>query len=712
MPIIRQLPPSVINKIAAGEVIERPSSVVKELVENSVDAGATRVDVAIEGGGSTLVRVADNGCGISAEQLVLAVASHATSKISDADDLFSVRSLGFRGEALASIAEISHFQIRSRQSDDEAGAEMEVIGGEIRPLAPCGAPVGTTIEVRNLFFNTPVRRKFLRTTQTEMGHAIEAFTRIALAFPDVHFTFAHNGRTLHDLPPISDWRERIAKLFDADLAGALIDIEGQDGDVTLRGLVADPSHSRGSNRMQYVFLNGRHIRDRALQHALGEAYRGLLMTGRFPIAFLQLNMPPEMVDVNVHPTKLEVRFQDGSRLYSVLLGSLRRKFLSTDMTARVGKADAEQAAGNSAAGGSGPNAAGSRVDAAHAADSELSDWARRQLPGGSNTATAGSQQARLALQYAANPRGIPPFKPFDDGRLTFAPSQTTAVAPPGDSTHAAPATARLPGEATVDRGGERSSTAPRGDYDLVDLPDLPPVPTSHAASASAPTTTPATTAVHPELELSGLASAEFSTTTATGSAASPAACQTGIQLHNRYLITENSQGILVVDQHALHERVIYEQIRDKVLGGAIEKQRLLVPEPVTLLPAEAAAVLEARETLAQIGIDVEPFGGDTVLVTGYPAMLANLNPAELLRQIVDQLMSEGKTPDARDVIDELLHMISCKAAIKAGDRLSPEEVSALLEQRHLFHDTHHCPHGRPTALLFTKEELDKRFKRI
>ncbi|MCA9165658.1 MAG: DNA mismatch repair protein MutL, partial [Planctomycetales bacterium] len=167
-----------------------------------------------------------------------------------------------------------------------------------------------------------------------------------------------------------------------------------------------------------------------------------------------------------------------------------------------------------------------------------------------------------------------------------------------------------------------------------------------------------------------------------------------------------------VDQHALHERVIYEQIRDKVLGGAIEKQRLLVPEPVTLLPAEAAAVLEARETLAQIGIDVEPFGGDTVLVTGYPAMLANLNPAELLRQIVDQLMSEGKTPDARDVIDELLHMISCKAAIKAGDRLSPEEVSALLEQRHLFHDTHHCPHGRPTALLFTKEELDKRFKRI
>lgn len=712
MPIIRQLPPSVINKIAAGEVIERPSSVVKELVENSVDAGATRVDVAIEGGGSTLVRVADNGCGISAEQLALAVASHATSKISDADDLFSVRSLGFRGEALASIAEISHFQIRSRQSDDEAGAEMEVIGGEMRPLAPCGAPVGTTIEVRNLFFNTPVRRKFLRTTQTEMGHAIEAFTRIALAFPDVHFTFAHNGRTLHDLPPISDWRERIAKLFDADLAGALIDIEGQDGEVTLRGLVADPSHSRGSNRMQYVFLNGRHIRDRALQHALGEAYRGLLMTGRFPIAFLQLNMPPEMVDVNVHPTKLEVRFQDGSRLYSVLLGSLRRKFLSTDMTARVGKADAEQSAGSNAASnetsGAGLSAAGSRVDATHAADSELNDWARRQLPGGAHTAAAGSQQARLALQYATNPRGIPPFRPFDDGRPSFAPSQTTTVAPHGDSTNAASLDPLSSGEATVARGAERASSASRGGYDLVDLPDLPPVPTSHGTASA----TPATTAVHPELEASGLASAEFSTTTATGSAASLAACQTGIQLHNRYLITENSQGILVVDQHALHERVIYEQIRDKVLGGVIEKQRLLVPEPVTLLPAEAAAVLEARETLAQIGIDIEPFGGDTVLVTGYPAMLANLNPAELLRQIVDQLMTEGKTPDARDVIDELLHMISCKAAIKAGDRLSPEEVSALLEQRHLFHDTHHCPHGRPTALLFTKEELDKRFKRI
>ncbi|MFW6170037.1 MAG: DNA mismatch repair endonuclease MutL, partial [Planctomycetota bacterium] len=318
---IRKLSPSVVNKIAAGEVIERPASVVKELLENSVDAGAGQIDVSIEKGGAALIRVSDDGRGIPADQLPLAVASHATSKIRDAEELSHVGSLGFRGEALASIAEVSQMVIRSRARGADAGAELDVSGGDVGEARPCGCPVGTTVEVRNLFFNTPVRRKFLRTAQTEIGHANEAFTRIALAHPKLQMKIRHNDRVQHDLPAADRWLDRITAFFGRDLGDSLIWVESDQQGVHLRGYVAAPSVSRGNNRMQYVLLNGRHIRDRSLQHALSEAYRGLLLSGRFPIAFLRLDMSPELVDVNVHPGKLEVRFVDGHRLYSLLLGT-------------------------------------------------------------------------------------------------------------------------------------------------------------------------------------------------------------------------------------------------------------------------------------------------------------------------------------------------------------------------------------------------------
>ncbi|MCU0979112.1 MAG: DNA mismatch repair endonuclease MutL, partial [Pirellulaceae bacterium] len=369
---IRLLSPSVINKIAAGEVIERPASVVKELMENSVDAGARRIDVAVEKGGTELVRVADDGGGIKADQLLLAVASHATSKIAGADDLFDVRTLGFRGEALASIAEISQFLIRSRPRAEEAGAQLEVRGGQAGSIVPCGCPVGSVIEVRQLFFNTPVRRKFLRATQTEMGHVTEAFIRIALVHPQIHFTLQHNDRPVYDLPAVDSWRERILTFFGGEIGQALIPVASDDGKVRLTGYVADPNYSRANNRMQYLFLNGRHIRDRSLQHALGEAYRGLLLSGRSPIAFIRLEMPADLVDVNVHPTKLEVRFQDGGRIYSQLLSALRQKFLSTDLTARVKPAPLPA--------DTDPAGALDQTRAAQHRD-ELVQWAQGQLEG-------------------------------------------------------------------------------------------------------------------------------------------------------------------------------------------------------------------------------------------------------------------------------------------------------------------------------------------
>lgn len=656
MPDIRQLPPGVINKIAAGEVVERPASVVKELMENAVDAGATRVDVSVEKGGTELVRVADNGCGIAAEQLTLAVASHATSKIRDADDLFGVRSLGFRGEALASIAEISRFLLRSRTATDQAGAELEVIGGRGSPVAPCGTPVGSVVEVRQLFYNTPVRRKFLRTTQTEMGHVAEAFSRIALAFPAIHFTLQHNDRPVHDLPPAINWRERIVCFFGLEIADALIPVESSDGIVRISGYVANPSLSRANNRLQYFFLNGRHIRDRALQHALGEAYRGLLLTGRFPVAFLHLEIPADTVDVNVHPTKLEVRFQDGGRIYSQLLGTLRQKFLGTDLTARI--QSGPLAVDND------PAAAFDKGEAQRRRD-ELIQWATGQLdPGGTAPPAGTSEDSKQAASGQAAPGGESPSR---QSQLDFGEPRRPHTVPEfrpfgGSSAPPWPAASRQPSDAS------------RSGHSATPDPQQPPAISSERSPA-------------------------------------PAIRRSGMQVHNRYLITESEEGMVIIDQHALHERILYEQLRAKVLGGGLEMQRLLVPEPVTLTPAEAAAALESRELLQQLGIEIEAFGGDTVLVSTYPAMLANFNPAEVIRQLVEQLIAGGKTPDRRDLLDEMLHMISCKAAIKAGDRLTPEEITALLEQRHLFQDTHHCPHGRPTSLVFTREELDKRFKR-
>ncbi|MFM8408299.1 MAG: DNA mismatch repair endonuclease MutL [Pirellulaceae bacterium] len=335
MPTIQRLPHSLINKIAAGEVIERPASVVKELLENCIDAGATRIELTLEQGGLELIRITDDGCGIATDQLPLAIAPHATSKLLSADDLFDVRTLGFRGEALASIAEISHLVIRSRTAEQAEGSELTVRGGECEPIRPCAAPVGTTMEVRHLFFNTPVRRKFLKSSGTETSHITEAFTRMALAYPTIHWRLVSSGRNLFDLPQSQRWSERIRVFFGDEVADSLIPIDHQEGEFHWRGYVCDPSVSRSNNRLQYLFLNGRPIRDRSLQHALSEAYRGLLMVGRFPCCFLRLQMPATEVDVNVHPTKAEVRFLDGGKLYSQLLHAIRQKFLSSDLTARV-----------------------------------------------------------------------------------------------------------------------------------------------------------------------------------------------------------------------------------------------------------------------------------------------------------------------------------------------------------------------------------------
>jgi DNA mismatch repair protein MutL len=606
MPHIHQLPPSVVTKIAAGEVIERPSSVVKELLENAVDAGSTRIDVEVEQGGTERICVVDNGCGILADDLPLAFASHATSKLASADDLFCVRTLGFRGEALASIGGVAQVTLQSRPPDQAAGAQISCQGGELSAVRPWNGAPGTRIEVRHLFYNTPVRRKFLRTTTTEMGHVCEAFTRLALSHPQLHLTLRHNGKQVYEVPATAGLIDRIGLFFGAEVREKLYSLDARQQAVTLRGYIADPACERGNAKLQYLFVNGRCIRDRSLGHALQEAYRGLLMTGRYAVAFLFLELPPDQVDVNVHPTKAEVRFRDGHALYHLVLTAIRERLRAENLTARL----------------------------------VAPSLAAPQVIGGPS-----------------------PSAPFPAWTLTAPPA-------PGPDLPFAGNSAALVGPTnSVGRDGGSAN------------PD-----------ASIPV------------------SAESSAARAARDLPSPGMYK-AIQLYDAYLVLETPEGMLVIDQHALHERILFEQLKSRIRSGPLETQRLLIPEPIDLSADQAARVLEHRAALAELGLGVEDFGGGTILLTSYPAILGNRSPQSIFRSVIDHLVTKERAPSREQLLNSLLSLMACHAAVRAGDRLTPEEIAALIAQRELANDTHHCPHGRPTSLLFSRQELDRQFRR-
>ena len=584
---IEQLPQSVVNRIAAGEVVERPASVVKELLENALDAGPARIDVALEQGGIALVRVVDDGGGIEPEDLPLAVAAHATSKLRVAEDLERIGTLGFRGEALASIGEVARLVIRSRPPDG-AGAALEVDGGRVGAVTPHGGAIGTTVEVHQLFGNVPARRAFLRAPQTEWSHAADAFVRTALAHPAVAFSLAHNGRQIHDLPTSGTWRDRIAGLYGAALADRLLEIEADDGAVAVHGFVGRPEDDMAGTRLQHLFVAGRPFRDRSILHAVQEAYRGLLLSGRQPIFFLRFDLPPDMVDVNVHPAKMEVRFRDPSRLYRQVLSALRSKFLASDMGTRLVPPDHDP----------------------------------------------------VPEPASANTAGTRPEPPSWNPPAWFNPAPAS--------------TGLLP--------AERSAPA-----------SLP------AWEAAAAMPVPA------------------------------AAGERAVQMHDRYIVVETADGIEVIDQHALHERLLYERLKASVAAGGVEAQRLLVPERLDLSPTEMELVVEHADTLGAAGMRVEAFGGATVIVTSKPVLAGKTPAATLVREVLDRLAAASGSGPV--LVDEVLHGMACKAAIKAGDPLSPAEVEALVRDRRVVAESHHCPHGRPTSLTLTRRDLDRQFRR-
>ena len=612
---INVLPIHLVNKIAAGEVVERPASVVKELVENAIDSGATRIDLAVEDGGRQLMAVTDNGSGMDRADLALAFEPHATSKLATENDLFNIATMGFRGEALASIASISHAHIRTRRADDDSGYEVAASGQDAGEVRPCAAAPGTTVTVRDLFFNTPARRKFMRKANTEFGHIAEQLARLALPHPQVAFTLTHGGRETHNLPATDTTRQRVSDLFTADLAESLLPVAPRGGPkLSVAGLVAPPAGARASTKWQYLFLNGRYIHNRSLSHALREAYRGLIAPNRCPVAFVFIDIDPADVDVNVHPTKIEVRFRETQLVHGTLLAAVKETLNRANLA---------------------PAASFDPVPAA--------------APGAEASEKRDSLRQALADFFKSAPPPQPRFS-FPEPPRGHAPSHQASI--------------------PAHRDNPQSSFA-------------------KAAEDTSATDNPQSAIRNPQLSM-------------------PAA----VQIHNAYIVAACDDGLLIIDQHALHERLIYNDLRRRLADGALTGQGMLIPETLTVTPGEADLLARHGEMLRRLGIETSDFGPDTVAIQRFPSLMTGrgVAAADFIRELLDRL-DDDETTDPERILGDVLDMMACKAAVKAGDPLSQAEIASLLARREEAEKASACPHGRPTTLKLTLADLEKQFHR-
>ncbi|WP_159999643.1 DNA mismatch repair endonuclease MutL [Roseomonas sp. 18066] len=612
---IRLLSATTADRIAAGEVVERPAAAVKELVENALDAGAQRIAVSLEGGGISRILVIDDGHGMGPADLALCVERHATSKLPEEAALFRIATLGFRGEALPSIGAVARLSITSRTPEGEAW-RIEVEGGVKHPPRPASGAPGTRIELRDLFFATPARRKFLKSPATESGHALEAVKRLALAWPEVAFQMEVEGRIALNLAP-SDREGRLAALLGPDFAGAAVAISGEWPDLRLEGLAALPTLTRATAAEQHLVVNRRPVRDPLLRAALRVAYRDLIAPMRHPVAALFLELPPELVDVNVHPMKTELRFRDAAQVRGALISALRR-----GLAVGAGESAADDAAPAPAAPG-------------------MRDW---QVPG---------------------------WRPPTNG---FAPGQRFAN----------------PGFYDSRPSGFAETLTP------------PPGPGPHQPSLHLPRAPgPAAGPEHPLLAPAPLDEI------AEGPLGRPLA-----QLMETYILAEAPDGgLILVDQHAAHERLTHEAFKAQLVDGGVRSQPLLLPAVVELPALQAARLLEQAETLASLGLEIEDFGGGALLVRALPALLGNPDPAPLLRDLAAELAEWEETTALERRLDAAVARLACHGSIRAGRRLGPAEMAALLRQMEATPRANTCSHGRPTWLRFGKSEFEKLFGR-
>lgn len=602
MPTIRRLPETVVNRIAAGEVVERPAAAVKELVENAIDAEATRIDVTLRDGGRTLIAVADDGRGMIADELDLAVERHATSKL-PADDLDHIATLGFRGEALPSIGAVARMTVTSRRADSDGAWSITVEGGRKGAPQPAALGPGTRVEVRDLFYATPARLKFLKTAQTETGHAIEAVNRLAMARPEIGFTLTDGARTPIRLAPCSgdlfDARlDRLSAIMGRDFADNAVAIDAEREGARLTGYAGLPTLNRASAAAQYLFVNGRPVRDKLLYGAVRGAYRDLLAGDRHPMVALFLELSAEALDVNVHPMKTEVRFRDPGLVRGLIVGALKHalagaghRAATTVSTAALGAARPEVTPF--------PGSVGGRPTPVH------SGPPRRGL-------------AEAAVAYHA---------PIPD--LETPPAAPTA-----------------------------------GDVDVETEPD-------------------------PDHPL-GVARA---------------------QLHGTYVVAQTADGIVIVDQHAAHERLVHERIRTALAEGGVARQGLLIPEVVELEEAAVRRLTARADELRALGLAIEPFGPGAVVVREVPALLGQVDAKGLVRDLADDLAEAGEALALEDRLGDVCATMACHGSVRAGRRLNAEEMNALLREMEATPHSGQCGHGRPTYIELKLADIEKLFGR-
>lgn len=589
---IRILPENLTNKIAAGEVVERPASVVKELVENALDAGARDIAVEFEAGGRRLIKVCDDGCGMSREDALLALERHATSKISSEGDLFAISTLGFRGEAIPSIASVSRFMLATREEGSLEGTEIYGEGGRIREVKARGMAKGTVIEVRNLFFNTPARLKFMKSSETEAGHVTEQLTRLALSRPDVRFSCKGDGRLLFRALD-GDLGERVASLLGRAVAADLYPVAGSGDGLSIAGLAGRPECARSTASYLYTFVNGRFVRDRVVKHAVLQAYRRFLERGRYPVAVLFLSLPPGDVDVNVHPTKHEVRFREQSRVHDFIASALEEMLGSTP-------------------------------------------WVRRD-------------PARVPVQG--------------------------------------------PSAVTSSRPGVMEVREPLLGYGSPHLPprsdEVPPA-AGEAGAGSGPETAPAGSR-----PVTGF----YSTLKVLG------------QYLGAYIVCQDGEDLLLIDQHAAHERIAFERLRSDYADGAVESQGLLFPEILELSHGELSVVRENAAELSRLGFELEEFGGVSMVLKAVPRMLAGGEYLKVLRDIIGELADMGRSRTFTDALEGILIRISCHSVVRGATPLAAVEIASLLSSLDSVPYASNCPHGRPVFRRITRGEVEKMFGR-
>ena len=628
---IRRLPPTTADRIAAGEVVERPAAAVKELVENALDAGARRIGVTLEGGGTDRILVEDDGAGMSPADLALCIERHATSKLPDEATLFRIATLGFRGEALPSIGAVSRLTITTRPRAGEAHA-IAVEAGRVGEVTPAAAPPGTRVEVRDLFFATPARRKFLKTPGTEAAHAVEAVRRLAFAWPEVAFRVTVDGRTALDLPP-ADRAARAGALLGRDFAAAAVRVEGSWPDLALEGIAGLPTHHRATAAEQHLVVNRRPVRDPLLRAALRVAYRDVLAVGRHPVAALFLEIPPEAVDVNVHPMKTELRFRDAAGVRGAMIASLRRA-LGTGAGVGMARTGWDARAGSGIGAGIDP---GIDPGGGEAGDPAWPSRAGQPLPEGTSAAVAWSD----GTETPTRPPG------FAEPGFTFAapppprPIQPRFALPPGAMT--------VPAEA-------------------------PPMPPGS-----------------PE----------------EGPLGRPLA-----QLLDTYILAEAPDGALIlVDQHAAHERLTHERLSAQLLGGGVRSQPLLLPAVVDMPAADALRLAGRAGDLGRLGLEIEPFGPGAILVRALPALLGTPEPGPLLADIAAELADWEESTALERRLDAAVARLACHGSVRAGRRLNTAEMAALLREMEATPRAATCSHGRPTFLRLGAGDLARMFGR-